>query len=98
MHFSNPPSHAGSSGLADGEWLQTAGIFFIGYACFQIPAAMLCTRVGAPAFLGITLVAWGSVASSFAAMRTKAYFYAMRFVLGLCETGAYPGALPCPKS
>ena len=68
-----------------------AGIFFLGYACFQVPATILCARVGAPAFMSVSLAAWGLVASSFAALKHKAQFYIMRFVLGLCETGAYPG-------
>ena len=71
-----------------------AGIFFVGYACLQIPAAVLCARVGAPAFLGCSLAAWGALASSFAAMRTRTQFFVMRFVLGLCEAGAYPGVVP----
>ena len=26
-------------------------------------------------------------------MRSRAQFYVMRFILGLCETGAYPGEI-----
>ena len=29
-----------------------AGVFFLGYAIFQVPATLLCARVGAPRFLG----------------------------------------------
>ena len=36
-------------------------------------------------------MAWGLVASLFAWMRTAAHFYILRFVLGLAESGAYPG-------
>ena len=48
-------------------------------------------RVGPPRFLGGILVAWGIVASLFAWMRTAAHFYILRFILGLAESGAYPG-------
>ena len=69
------------------------GVFFLGYACFQVPATIVCARVGAPLFLGISLAAWGVVASSFASLKGAKQFFVMRFVLGLCETGAYPGAI-----
>ena len=37
------------------------------------------------------VVAWGVVACSFAAMRTKAHFYTLRLLLGAAEAGAFPG-------
>lgn len=48
-------------------------------------------RLGAPRFLGSILALWGLVASLFAWMRVAPQFYALRFVLGLAESGAYPG-------
>lgn len=50
-------------------------------------------RVGPPRFLGGILIAWGLVASLFAWMRTATHFYILRFILGLAESGAYPGVL-----
>jgi MFS family permease len=58
----------------------------------QLPAPLLCARFGTPAFLGGILIAWGLVAGLFAWMRDAAQFYALRFILGLAESGAYPGA------
>ena len=52
--------------------------------------ASLC-RVGPAKFLGGILVAWGLIASLFAWMQTAAHFYILRFILGLAESGAYPG-------
>ena len=63
-----------------------------GYALFQVPGTMLCAKVGAPRFLGVSLVAWGAIAASFATLRSPRQFYVLRFVLGLAETAAYPGA------
>ena len=53
---------------------------------------MLCARLGAPLFLGASLVAWGAVAACFATLRSAAQFYALRFTLGLVEAAAYPSA------
>jgi MFS family permease len=42
-------------------------------------------------FLGSILISWGLVATLFAWMKTSAQFYILRFILGLAESGAYPG-------
>ena len=49
-------------------------------------------RVGAPSFLGAILVVWGGVTLLFAFMRTAGQFYFLRLLLGVAESGAYPGA------
>lgn len=47
--------------------------------------------LGARRWLPLILVAWGAVAMSFAAMGSTAHFLALRLLLGLTESGAYPG-------
>ena len=68
-----------------------AGIFFLGYAVLQVPSNLILLRVGAPTWLGVTIVAWGVVAALFAALRNTAEFYILRFLLGITECGAFPG-------
>ena len=68
-----------------------AGIFFLGYAVLQVPSNLILLRVGAPTWLGVTIVAWGTVAALFAALRNTADFYILRFLLGITECGAFPG-------
>ncbi len=61
--------------------------------CVQQAHEQRCVcRVGPPSFLGGILIVWGIVASLFAWMQTAMHFYALRFILGLAESGAYPGA------
>ena len=48
-------------------------------------------RVGAPSFLGAILVLWGGVTLLFAFMRTAGQFFFLRLLLGVAESGAYPG-------
>ena len=68
-----------------------AGIFFLGYAVLQVPSNLILLRLGAPTWLGVTIVAWGTVAALFAALRNTAEFYVLRFLLGITECGAFPG-------
>lgn len=68
----------------------------MGYALFAIPSTFVCVRMGAPAFLGSILVLWGVTASLFAVMQNIWQFFLLRLILGLAESGAYPG-LPCTR-
>jgi hypothetical protein len=52
---------------------------------------MILVKVGAPVWLSFIVVAWGCCAMAFAAMKTEAEFYALRFLLGLTECGTFPG-------
>ena len=45
-----------------------AGLFFVGYALFQVPSVSVFNRVGVP-WLASTIVVWGFVAGSFALVR-----------------------------
>lgn len=59
-----------------------AGIFYLGYAVFQIPSNMVITRVGAPLWLGILIFCWGTVAACTSTMKNAGQYYAVRFLLG----------------
>ena len=69
-----------------------AGIFFLGYAALQVPSNLILLRLGAPTWLGVTIMAWGIVAALFATLRNTEQFYILRFLLGITECGAFPGA------
>ena len=57
----------------------------------QVPSNLILLRLGAPTWLGVTIIAWGVVAALFAALRNTAEFYILRFLLGITECGAFPG-------
>lgn len=73
-------------------WLDT-GVFFIGYALFQIPSNLILVKVGAPLWLGCMLALWGTVAALCAFITTAPQFMTLRFLLGIAECGAFPGML-----
>lgn len=68
-----------------------AGVFFIGYALFQIPSNLILVKVGAPLWLGCMLALWGAVAALCAFITSAAQFMTLRFLLGIAECGAFPG-------
>lgn len=80
-------------GFDDAVYGLGAGIFFIGYILFQVPANLLLVRVGARRWLGWIMVAWGFVSALSAFTRSAPMFYGLRFLLGVAEAGFYPGVV-----
>ncbi len=72
-----------------------AGLFFVGYAVFEVPSNILLEKVGARIWLARITVSWGIVASSMAFVGSVAQFHWLRFALGAAEAGFFPGVIYC---
>jgi MFS transporter, ACS family, tartrate transporter len=70
-----------------------AGIFFIGYFLFHVPASVILARVGARRGVFCILAAWGAISASCALVQGPASFYVLRFLLGVAEAGFFPGMI-----
>jgi len=70
-----------------------AGIFFIGYALFEVPSNLLLVRVGARRWVARIMISWGVLASALMFVRTPTQFYVLRFLLGVAEAGFFPAIL-----
>jgi sugar phosphate permease len=70
-----------------------AGLFFVGYAIFEVPSNMLLEKVGARLWLTRITVSWGLVASLMAFAQNATQFYLLRFALGAAEAGFFPGVI-----
>jgi len=70
-----------------------AGIFFVGYALFQVPANFIMERIGPRRWVFCILLIWGFLAASNALVETPLGFYVVRFALGIAEAGFFPGML-----
>ena len=80
-------------GMSDTVYGIGAGIFFIGYFLFEIPANIILQRLGARLWLGALMVVWGAVSSCTILARGAASFYAIRMLLGIVESGFFPGVI-----
>jgi MFS transporter, ACS family, tartrate transporter len=67
--------------------------FFLGYILFQAPSVWALKRWGARRWLFGIVVAWGSVATAMAFIRTPTDFYIVRILLGFAESGFAPGVI-----
>src|SRR5512146_491318 len=70
-----------------------SGVFFLGYVLFQVPSNLILLRVGARVWIARVVIAWGLVSIASAFVVGPYSFYAMRFLLGLAESGFFPGTL-----
>lgn len=57
----------------------------------QVPSNMILVRVGAPVWLSVIVIAWGTVAAMFAFLQNRWQFYLLRMLLGATEAGSFPG-------
>ena len=80
-------------GISDAVYGAAAGIFFIGYFFFEIPCNLALQRIGAKRWLGPIMIVWGLVSACTMFVGSKWQFYAVRFVLGVVESGFFPGVI-----
>jgi ACS family tartrate transporter-like MFS transporter len=70
-----------------------AGIFFLGYALFEVPSNLILVRVDARRWIARIAISWGLVATTMMFVRTPIQFYIVRVLLGLAEAGFVPGII-----
>jgi len=70
-----------------------AGIFFLSYALFQVPANVILERVGARRSVFCIMATWGALSAATAFVQEPLTFYILRFLLGVAEAGFFPGMI-----
>ncbi|MFH1717067.1 MAG: MFS transporter [Planctomycetota bacterium] len=68
------------------------GIFAIGYALFQVPSGWIADRFGARKALAIVVSVWSVFTALTGAAQNAAQMLILRFLFGMGEAGAFPGA------
>jgi MFS transporter, ACS family, tartrate transporter len=80
-------------GISDKLYGFAAGVFFLSYCLFQVPANVALTRVGARRWLGWLMVVWGVVSMGTAWVSGAGSYIGVRALLGIAESGFYPGVI-----
>lgn len=70
-----------------------AGIFFLGYALFEVPSNLILARTGARTWIARIMITWGIIAVAMAYVSGENSFYVLRFLLGVAEAGFLPGLI-----
>ncbi len=69
------------------------GLFFLGYALFEIPSNLMLVRFGARKWIARIMITWGLLSAGMMFVETPLQFYVLRFLLGVAEAGFYPGVI-----
>jgi ACS family tartrate transporter-like MFS transporter len=69
------------------------GIFFAGYLLFQLPSASVLRGIGPRRWIATSVIGWGLAATAMAFVTQPLHFYALRFMLGMFESGFAPGVV-----
>lgn len=70
-----------------------AGIFFLGYALFEVPSNMILHKVGARRWIARIMITWGIVSGLMSMVTGPVSFLILRFLLGVAEAGFFPGMI-----
>jgi len=81
------------TGISNAAFAFGAGVFFVGYAIFEVPGNLLLHRVGARLWMCRIMVTWGIVSAAMCLAHSATTFYALRFLLGVAEAGFFPGVI-----
>ncbi|KAL3478898.1 major facilitator superfamily domain-containing protein [Aspergillus californicus] len=71
------------------NWVQS--IYFISYIVFEVPSNMLLKRLTPRLWQSRIMLTWGIVLACHSAVQNKEALWALRFILGMCEAGMFPG-------
>jgi MFS family permease len=69
------------------------GIFFIGYFLLEVPSNLMLKKLGARRWIGPIMIVWGLISSASMFATTPVLFYTLRFLLGMVESGFFPGVV-----
>jgi ACS family tartrate transporter-like MFS transporter len=80
-------------GLTQKMYSYAVASFFVAYLLFQFPSTSLLRKIGARRWIAACVILWGFAATAMAFVRTPFELYALRFLLGVAESGFAPGVV-----
>ncbi|KAB0634776.1 MFS transporter [Burkholderia latens] len=80
-------------GISDAAFAFGASIFFIAYVLLEVPSNLALHKVGARIWMCRIMVTWGLVSAATMFVQGSTSFQVLRFVLGACEAGFFPGVI-----
>ena len=80
-------------GLSAAAYGFGAGIFFLAYFVFEVPSNLLLARFGARRWIARIMFSWGIISGATAFVGGATSFYLVRVLLGIAESGFFPGII-----
>jgi ACS family glucarate transporter-like MFS transporter len=79
-------------GVTDATFGWVFGVFALGYTLMMVPSGWLADRFGPRATLASIVLLWSLLTAATGLVRGTAVLLLVRFLFGLAEAGAFPGA------
>lgn len=80
-------------GFSEAAFGLGAGLFFLAYACLEVPSNLLMHRIGARKTITRIMVLWGLTSASTLFVTNVETFFVLRILLGIFEAGFAPGII-----
>jgi D-galactonate transporter len=80
-------------GLSEAAYGLGAGLFFLGYALFEVPSNLLLVKIGIKKTIMRIMCLWGLTSAAMAFVQNETQFYVLRTLLGVFEAGFAPGII-----
>ncbi len=80
-------------GISAASYGLGAGLYFLVYACCEVPSNLIMQKVGARKWITRIMLTWGVISMCMALVKGPTSFYALRVLLGIAEAGLFPGVL-----
>ncbi|KAF1959380.1 MFS nicotinic acid transporter-like protein Tna1 [Byssothecium circinans] len=79
--------------MTGNQYLTGLTLYFIGYVLFEVPCNIILKRTTPKFWLPTLTIVWGVVATLMGVTQNLAGFFAVRFFLGVAESGLFPGVV-----
>ncbi|KAL8685670.1 MAG: hypothetical protein Q9218_007619 [Villophora microphyllina] len=79
--------------MTGNEYLTGLTLYFIGYVLFEIPCNIVLKLTSPKIWLPTLTLVWGVVATLIGVCSSMSGFFAVRFFLGVAESGLFPGVV-----
>src|SRR2546429_3571726 len=82
-------------GISAGAYGFALGTFYWAYFLFEVPSNVIMEKVGARIWIARIMITWGILAGVMAFVYDTTSFSLVSFLLGVAETGFFPGMVFC---
>jgi MFS family permease len=77
--------------MTGNQYLTGLTLYFIGYVIFEVPCNIILKKTSPKIWLPTLTLGWGIVSTLMGVTQNLGGFFAVRFFLGVAESGLFPG-------
>jgi MFS family permease len=79
--------------MSSQDYATALSVYFVSYNLFEVPSNLLLKKLRPRVWLPSIVIAWSIVMTLMGVVQNKGGLYATRFLLGVTESGLFPGVI-----